>query len=122
MPTETTIPIPSRTYPIGTTQFWPVTVPTGATTFDLKFDVSTFTDPTWTLNLTFDLSFDGGTNWVNVVGLTMPGGAPDDNGNPIAVAGFFSNLSQPNNANRRARGSLTLTGHNLTSAGTLIVV
>jgi hypothetical protein len=127
MPTVTILP--AATYPPGTRSFGPATVPQNLSHYLLTFDKTSWTDPSITMEVTLDLSLDGGVTWNTPatdvvpfpVGFTAEGGGTDKFGNPYTEVTRDGGIPQPGTTDRRVRGSMTIAGGSITTSATLNV-
>lgn len=93
-------------------------VPTGLRCVKFKFDVTEMTSPAISLSAEFEFSFDGGVTWRERNAVSFQGGPirmTDLSGNPIVRTPPFVSthevwIGEPENANRRVRGSVKITG------------
>lgn len=122
----TTTVLPLADYPNGTQSFGPVAVADGVTVINLSLTRHTTATPTiWpnastTLNLSSEISTDGGTTWRSFAGFGSNGGtAFNDDGTESAASSIT--LSLPAATNRQIRGTVTIAGGPLRSSGIITV-
>lgn len=118
--------LPQGTYPPGTRTLGPAAVPKNLSSFTLAFDRTNWADGV-TLDLTVDLSLDGGVTWNPhpdvdpfPVGLSAVGGVQlDKNGNPYTTTAVSAAIPQPGSTTRSVRATITIGGGSLTTTATL---
>jgi len=119
------IPFFSGTLHAGVTNLPQRSVPLGATSFTITIDRTNWTDPALKLAISIEISLDGGVTWASDSAATYEGGpAPTPTPiqpNPVNQSVLTSDLGDPTNTNRMVRGTLTLTGGNLVTSGSLIL-
>lgn len=113
-----TITLPLTTYPAGVILLPTRAVPTGLVSATALFDTTHVTTLTLVMQVALELSQDNGTTWVPSggstlslpnCGCTLSGGVlTDASGKPVLVSGFQIALANPTNAQRRIRGTVTL--------------
>lgn len=129
MPTFTVLP--NGTYPIGTRNLGPTSIPTGLTKAVLSLAGGAMTDPALTVTLQLDLSIDGGATWASTnrgpatdpypTSSTIRGGGTRPRGGAQTEYIIGAVLPDPTNPGRQMRGTLTIAGTPLTTTGTLTV-
>lgn len=126
---KTTV-LPQATYHVGTRTTPNLTVAQGLTAVLIEFDKTLgWTDPAVTLDVTLDLSLDGGATWNTPaadvvpfpVGFTAEGGGLDKFGNPYTSATLSTSLPQDQLTNRRLRAVVTVAGGDLTTSAAITV-
>lgn len=111
----------SRTYQPGAYTIDPTTVGAGFTSISLELARAEWTDPTSTINMKFERSFDSGQTWEAAGSFTAKGGVitdPSGNVAPVSSAVFF--LPHPESVTRQIRGELTVTGPALKTEGFVV--
>ena len=120
---------PLGTYGPGSVSFGPVAVARGVSSIKLAFDRTNLLDATASISFSVEFSFDGGATWSGAdpaipyrgVAATASGGTIlDGDGVTILESSISIAVPQPNNSQRRARGTLSVNKAILT-AGTLTV-
>lgn len=116
-----TIPIPSQVYPPGVIALPQTPVPVGIDRAHLTLDAVQWTDPQTLLSVQLWLSYDSGVTWLPGGGGTARG-EPDRRGKtglPLTTVAFMWTWPEPDNPNRRVKGTLTLSGGSLQTSGVL---
>jgi hypothetical protein len=122
--------LPQATYHPGTRTTPNLSVAQGMTGVTIEFDKTLgWTDPAVTLDVTLDLSLDGGATWNTPaadvvpfpVGFTAEGGGNDKNGVPYTSATLSTSLPHPELTNRRLRATITIAGGDLTTSAAITV-
>jgi hypothetical protein len=126
---KTTV-LPAATYHPGTSTTPTLTVAAGLTAVVIAFDKTLgWTDPGVTLEVTLDLSLDGGATWNTPAADVVPfpvafgaeGGGLDKFGVPYTEATLSTSLPHPELANRRLRAVVTVAGGDLTTSAAITV-
>ena len=99
----------------------PVSVPVGLTRIRVEFDITTFLDPATEFNVVVERSRNGnGGPWELDFAFTRRGGPSfGDGGLPDTVCYLQTDLPEPTNAQRRMRGTVTITGGVFVTSGTV---
>lgn len=122
--------LPSGRYRVGAYRLRPLALGFGVTDFFFALDKTRWDDPRRTVDVVFDLSFDGGRTWNQThhesdpfpCGFTGEGGGEDRFGHQRLFVGFFpSFVPQPMNARRIIRGRLVVAGGTIETEGTVLL-
>lgn len=108
---STVVTIPQLTVTPGAPRTaGPVTIPTGLTFAKIAIDrnasggLNSLTSAS-VLTLLIEISYDGGSTWGLLIQSTQEGGA-----STIGLTGPSTDIPDPTNPNRRARGTVTAVG------------
>lgn len=110
-----TITLPLATYPPGTYNIGPASVPSGLTKFHAVIDATLFTDPAIVLVLNAQRSFDAGATWNPMCNVVMHGEVLFDRlGNRVTAFEVNAAFEKGSgNENRRIKASIVLSGGSL---------
>lgn len=117
-----TIPIPAKTYNVGSVQIPPTAVPAGSSSMTIVLDVTQWTNPASVLSVAMEMSTDGGVTWVGGGAFTTHPNAngqfPGKSGAPLST--IMSFWSWPSSVTH-LRGTVTITGTPIQTSGTITV-
>jgi hypothetical protein len=123
------IVLPLGTYPVGSYDLGPATVPLGVTDIKIELVGTSMTDPVLHVEVTLDLSLDGGVTWNAPhpdvdpfpCGMVLSGGALDRQGLPLPIYSLSCGTPDPTNPDRRVRAHVVISGTALITQGTLVL-
>ena len=96
----------SGTLPLGANSFGPIIPPIGSTVVQLVIDRAGLALLTKTVDMTLELSIDGGLTWAPYGGCTVAAGTVMDGLSPLAESMIQVKIP-PADANTRLRGTIT---------------
>ena len=111
---------PSISRAVGTYLLPSSNVPNGISSAVLSFDRSLWTNPAGKMEMQLEISFDNGTSWQILGAFTAEGGVVLDMlGNVATKTSIKIGVPQPQNNNRKVRGTLIISGAAFTTSGIL---
>jgi hypothetical protein len=116
-PGEITEVLPEATYSVGAYGPFVYNVPPAYNVGYLRMSRAPWTNALSRISWTIDISYDSGATWTPLVAGSAPGGAAIDpsTGLPYVYSEIGAPLPQPENPNRRMRGSFTVSGASVTT-------
>lgn len=117
-----TITIPTATYNVGSATIPTSTVPAGATSMDVLFNVTNWTNPDSRLTIALEISLDNQATWVGGgSSMTHCGADGTFRGkNGEVLTSILASFSWPSGVTH-LRGTLTITGASINTGGTVTV-
>jgi hypothetical protein len=102
---------------MGTLTLPPAALPNGLTSFLISIGVSTWTDTSSSVLVSFELSEDGGNTWAPWSSAVLQGGSTNKLGAPLQTAEL--GMSAPQGADLMVQGSAVITGSLVTTGITV---
>lgn len=102
----------------GTLTLPPTALPNGLSNFVINIECASWTDPSSSVEVAFQLSQDGGNTWTSWTSALLQGGSTDKLGNALQTA--MLGASAPQGASLMVKGSAVINGSLITSGITVV--